>query len=64
MVDSIYRTILKTLRWTLIVVFITGSIIYYITGDILHSSGYAITIELIEILVYYVNERLWNRIWI
>ena len=62
MSDSSRRSLVKTATWR-----ITGSgstflIVYLNTGQLLLSSGIAVTQLIVNTILYYGHERVWNKI--
>jgi len=60
--DKHRRTLVKTLIWRLLAVFITWIIAYIFSRDFRVSTAIAITANLIKTICYYVHERMWNKI--
>lgn len=56
------RTLLKTLTWRLLAVVITMVVVYGYTGDIHESLVVGITANFFKMIIYYLHERIWNRI--
>jgi uncharacterized membrane protein len=60
--DHVLRSLAKTVSWR-----ITGStstfiIVYLVTGSAVVSSGIAVTQMIINTLLYWCHERVWNKI--
>ena len=60
--DRHKRTLVKTLTWRVLAIFITWIIAYAFSRDIKVSTAIAIAANLIKTLCYYVHERIWNRV--
>jgi uncharacterized membrane protein len=60
--DSHKRMIVKTLLHRVISVLLTLIVSYGFTGSAFQSVKLALTVGLIQGLVYYLYERIWNRI--
>ena len=60
--ESLKRSIVKTIVWRLIGSFSTFFIVYIYTEQLTLSSGVGLTQLLINSGLYYFHERLWNAI--
>lgn len=60
--DSVRRTIIKTLSWRVIGSGTTFFITWYVTGDTDTASAVFISHTVINIVLYYFHERIWNNI--
>jgi len=56
------RTIAKTLTWRVIATLTTIGVIYLFDKDVKNSIVIGISANLIKMFLYYLHERLWNRI--
>jgi uncharacterized membrane protein len=56
------RSIAKSLTWRLFSFFLTVVIIFAYTRNIKQSLGVGFGIDLVKMVLYYMHERLWNRI--
>ena len=56
------RTIAKTLTWRVIGTLITIWVVYLFDTDLKSSITIGISANLIKLFLYYLHERLWNRI--
>ena len=60
--ESALRSVCKAVSWRVLATLTTALVVYLITG----STEFAVTVGLIEgtakIGLYYVHERLWNRL--
>lgn len=57
--DTKKKSILKTITWTILVIFTTSLIIYLLTGKLFESFGAGALIEILEMLLYLMHERAW-----
>tara|TARA_Y100000768_G_C23984913_1_gene688186 strand:- start:2725 stop:3018 length:294 start_codon:yes stop_codon:yes gene_type:complete len=62
MVQSQTRIIIKSILYRLIALAATISITYYYTRNYAKSFGIGIMIELLQTVLYYTYEQLWNNI--
>lgn len=60
--ESHKRSLLKSITWRIIAVIVTFIVIYAFTHKLLESGGIAITANVINMIAYYIHERMWNRI--
>ena len=57
-----FQSLVKAIIWRVIAISITMSMIYYISGSIIITSGAGL-IELVgKTLLYYIYDRIWNRL--
>jgi len=56
------RSLVKTVTWRLTGSGATFLIAFLIIGDVTASSGIAITQLIINTILYYIHERVWNNI--
>ena len=56
------RTVVKALLWRIIATLITWGTVYYYTKKLSESIQLTIVAAVIGITVYYIYERVWNRI--
>lgn len=62
MIDSNNRSIVKTISWRLTGSFSTFMISYLILGSFSIASSIAIIQIIANTLLYYLHERVWNKI--
>ena len=55
------RTIFKTLSWRIVATCTTLLLVYIFTKNIFLSAGVSIAEIVVKTIIYYGNERLWNR---
>lgn len=56
------RSLLKSLSWRIFSFLLTVIIIYLYTKNIKQSIGVGAGIDIVKMVLYYVHERLWNRV--
>ena len=56
------RSLLKALTWRIIAFLVTIIAIYIYSGDIKEALIVGTGANLIKIFLYYIHERIWNRI--
>ena len=60
--DSIVRSLAKTISWRLTGTFCTFLISFIILGDITTSSTIALIQLIFNTIMFYIHERIWNII--
>lgn len=60
--DSIVRSLVKTISWRLTGTFCTFLISFIILGDITISSKIALIQLILNTIMFYIHERIWNII--
>ena len=60
--DSIVRSLVKTISWRLTGTFCTFLISFIILGDITTSSTIALIQLIFNTVMFYIHERIWNII--
>lgn len=60
--DSIVRSLVKTISWRLTGTFCTFLISFIILGDITTSSTIALIQLILNTIMFYIHERIWNII--
>ena len=62
MIDSVSRSLAKAISWSITGTIDTFIISWLITGQLLLASGIAATEVITKIFIYWVHERVWNKI--
>ena len=60
-VESIKKSVLKTISWRIIAIIISILVAYLFTHSYSQSFGLAITANIISMIAYYLHERIWSR---
>lgn len=60
--ESRSRSLVKSLIYRILAIFGTGVMVWFITKDIKEVISTTIAIQVFLIILYYSNERIWNRI--
>ena len=60
--DSNKRSITKALTWRALASLATFIISYIVTGNIAAATGIASVQVVVNLILYYVHERIWNKI--
>jgi uncharacterized membrane protein len=60
--DTTKRSIAKALTWRALASLATFIISYTLTGDIVAATGIASVQVFVNLFLYYVHERIWNKI--
>lgn len=61
-IDTVARSLVKTVSWRLIATVMTIVTMWAITRDWSISAGTGIALNASKAVAYYFHERLWNRI--
>ncbi len=62
MIEQKRRSIVKTLTWRFVAVFITGTIVWLLTRKPVFALQVGLLDTLVKLVIYYFHERTWNRI--
>jgi uncharacterized membrane protein len=57
------RSIAKALTWRILASMATFVISYTVTGDLTAATGIAGVQVVVNLMLYYVHERIWNKIY-
>ena len=60
--DSNKRSIVKALTWRALASLATFFISYVVTGNLVAATGIASVQVFVNLILYYVHERFWNKI--
>ena len=60
--DSKTRSLVKTVSWRIIALTTAFLIPWIITSDLILSVQISITLNLFNMVLYYIHERTWNKI--
>jgi len=60
--DSAYRSLLKAISWRVVGTIDTFVISWIITGTLTIATGIAFTEIMTKITLYWVHERVWNKL--
>lgn len=56
------RSIAKALTWRTLASFATFIISFTLTGDLAAATGIAMVQVVVNLILYYVHERIWNKV--
>jgi uncharacterized membrane protein len=56
------RSILKAISWRIVATLTTIFLVFAFTGNLVLGSGVGAAELTVKILIYYVHERVWNRL--
>jgi len=56
------RSIVKAISYKIICIIILAFITYLITGDIVQMTSIVIIFQLIQMIIYYLHERVWEQV--
>jgi uncharacterized membrane protein len=62
MADAKKRSLAKTISWRVVASLATAGIVYVFTGKLVMSLGIGVVEAFIKMLLYYLHERIWQRI--
>lgn len=62
MSDTRLRSLVKALTWRAIGITVLGTVSWLYTGSVDKTTLITVTFHTIQIILYYIHERLWNRI--
>ncbi len=60
--DSHRRSFLKSLSWRVLATVLTAFVAWSVTENIRFAATIGILDSLIKLVVYYVHERIWNKV--
>lgn len=56
------RSFIKAISWRVVATLTTIFLVFALTGSIMISGGVGLGEIILKTLIYYVHERVWNRI--
>ena len=56
------RSVTKAITWRIFATFVTISVVYIFTKEVVLSASIGLADTLIKVFAYYSHERLWDRI--
>jgi len=56
------RSLIKSITYRIIAFIVLMIITWYATGDLVQTTFISVTFHTIQISLYYVHERLWERV--
>ena len=59
--DNKTRSLVKSVTYRIIAFFVLGTIIWITTRNGIQTTGITIAFSIIQVSVYYLHERLWER---
>ena len=59
--DTIVRSLVKSITWRVLGVILLGIIVYAVTGDFKKMTIINILFHGIQIILYYFHERIWEK---
>jgi uncharacterized membrane protein len=60
--DKKLRSLIKSATYRIIAFIVLLTITWYATGDLVQTTFISVTFQTIQIFLYYIHERLWERI--
>jgi uncharacterized membrane protein len=61
-VESVRRSVIKSISWYIINILMVGLVAFLLTGDLWIAIVMSLAQTLLETVVYYVHERAWARL--
>lgn len=60
--DTPLRSLTKAISWRIVATLTTVLLVFMFTRNLIVSSGVGATELVVKILVYFLHERLWNKL--
>ena len=60
--DKRLRSLIKSATYRIIAFIVLMVITWYATGDLVQTTFISVTFHTIQLFLYYIHERLWERI--
>ena len=60
--DKKLRSLIKSLTYRIIAFIVLMIITWYATGDLVQTTFISVTFHTIQLFLYYIHERLWERV--
>ena len=60
--ESLQRSLLKTIIWRVVATIITFITVYAFTGALNKSTTITLTVAALLAVGYYINERMWDKV--
>jgi len=60
--DKKLRSLIKSLTYRIIAFIVLMMITWYATGDLVQTTFISVTFHTIQLFLYYIHERLWEKI--
>jgi uncharacterized membrane protein len=60
--ESPRRSVAKAISWRILAAIITGVVALVMTGQLAFAAKIGLIDTLVKLLIYFLHERLWNRI--
>lgn len=60
--DTLHRSLLKTVIWRVIATLITLVVVFLFTGEIHQATNITLVVASLLAVGYYVNERVWEKV--
>jgi len=59
--DTRLRSLVKSITWRIMGILVLGTITWIITGDWIETTYITVTFNVIQVILYFFHERLWER---
>ena len=60
--EHVNRSLVKTITYRVVIIISTAIIVYILTGEVKQTIDITLIANLINTLLYYIHERVWNKI--
>ncbi|MHC3129647.1 MAG: DUF2061 domain-containing protein [Candidatus Bathyarchaeota archaeon] len=60
--DKQLRSLIKSATYRIIAFIVLLTITWYATGDLVQTTFISVTFQTIQLFLYYIHERIWERI--
>lgn len=60
--DTLKRSLTKTIVWRIIATLITFAVTYLFTGEMREATTITLVIAVVLMIGYYINERVWDKL--
>jgi len=60
--ETIKRSICKTISWRIVATIITATIVYILTGRFEFAAAIGLLDTTVKFIAYFFHERIWNKI--
>jgi len=61
-VENKARSLIKSITYRAIAFTVLMIIIWYATGDLVKTTTISVTFQTIQIILYYIHERVWEKV--
>jgi uncharacterized membrane protein len=62
MLDNRLRSLAKSITYRIIAFIVLIIITWYVTGNLVQTTFISVTFQTIQLILYYIHERIWEKI--